>query len=117
MATAHLLLGLIHGVLCFDIAFDLIKLFENPPGLRLILRTVEHHACGDDRAVAAVERGDLVSTRLVEKRDSLPGLLPAVNRMVALVAKHDTLAAQTFDAPKPAAGNVPPSVQSLQALR
>ncbi len=66
---------------------------------------------------AIVERGDLVSTRLVEKRDSLPGLLPAVNRMVALVAKHDTLAAQTFDAPKPAAGNVPPSVQSLQALR
>lgn len=66
---------------------------------------------------AIVERGDLVSARLVEKHDSLPGLIPAVNRMVALVAKHDTLAAQTFDAPKPAAGSVPPYVRSLQALR
>ena len=64
-----------------------------------------------------VERGDLVSTRLVEKRDSLPGLIPAVNRMVALVAKHDTLAAMLFDMQQPGEKSVLPYAQALQSGR
>jgi hypothetical protein len=66
---------------------------------------------------ASVERGDLVSTQLAEKRDFVRGLIPEVSRMVALVAKHDTLAAMMFDLPKPAAGAVMPYVQALQSAR
>lgn len=50
---------------------------------------------------AKIERGDLVSARLVARRDTLPGLIPEINRMVALVAKHDSIAALTFGAPRP----------------
>ena len=66
---------------------------------------------------ATVERGDLVSTQLAAKRELVPGLLPEVNRMVALVAKHDTVAAMTFDAAKPATAAGLPYVPALQALR
>lgn len=66
---------------------------------------------------ATVERGDLVSAQLAAKRELVPGLLPEVNRMVALVAKHDTVAAMTFDAAKPAATTNLPYVPALQALR
>jgi hypothetical protein len=66
---------------------------------------------------ATVERGDLVSAQLANKRELVPGLLPEVNRMVALVAKHDTVAALTFDAAKPAATTSLPYVPALQALR
>lgn len=64
-----------------------------------------------------VERGDLVSAQLAEKRDFVRGLIPEVSRMVSLVAKHDTLAAMMFDLPKPAAGAVMPYVQALQSAR
>jgi len=66
---------------------------------------------------STVERGDLVSAQLAAKRELVPGLLPEVNRMVALVAKHDTVAAMTFDAAKPAATTSLPYVPALQALR
>lgn len=66
---------------------------------------------------ATVERGDLVSAQLAAKRELVPGLLPEVNRMVALVAKHDTVAAMTFDAAKPAKTTGMPYVPALQALR
>ena len=66
---------------------------------------------------STVERGDLVSAQLAAKRELVPGLLPEVNRMVALVAKHDTVAAMTFDTAKPAATTSLPYVPALQALR
>jgi len=66
---------------------------------------------------ATVERGDLVSAQLAAKRELVPGLLPEVNRMVALVAKHDSVAAMTFDAGKPASTTSLPYVPALQALR
>jgi hypothetical protein len=65
----------------------------------------------------SVERGDLVSAQLAEKRAFIPGLIPEVNRMVALVAKHDTLAAMLFDMQKPGEKSVLPFVQTLQAGR
>jgi len=61
-----------------------------------------------------VERGDLVSAQLADKRDTLPGLIPEVNRMVSVVAKHDTLAAIMYDLPKPMPGAVLPFVQALK---
>lgn len=64
-----------------------------------------------------VEIGDLVSAQLANKRDLVPGLVPEVSRMLALVAKHDTLAAMQFDAPKAPAEATLPYVQALQALR
>jgi hypothetical protein len=60
----------------------------------------------------AVERGDIVRAQLVDSRPFVPGLIPEVNRMVALVAKHDTIAAMMFDLPKPAPGT---ASQFLQA--
>ena len=66
---------------------------------------------------ARVERGDLISTQLAEKREFVPGLIPDVNRMVALVAKHDTLAALMFDAPKSATNATMPYVQAQQSMR
>jgi hypothetical protein len=64
-----------------------------------------------------VERGDLVSAQLAEKRDFIPGLIPEVNRMVALVAKHDTLAAMLFDMQQPGDKSVLPYAQALQSGR
>ena len=70
---------------------------------------------------ATVERGDIVSAQLADKRDFVPGLIPEVNRMVALVAKQDTLAAMMFDIPKTdntaAAQFVLPFTQLLQSSR
>ncbi len=66
---------------------------------------------------AKVERGDLVSTQLADKRDFVPGLIPEVNRMVSLVAKSDTLAAMVFDLPQPAPSAAMPYVQVLQSKR
>ena len=66
---------------------------------------------------AKVERGDLVSAQLHSNRDLVPGLIPEVNRMVALVAKHDTLQAMMFDLPKPVPGATLPYVQALQSSR
>ncbi len=66
---------------------------------------------------AKVERGDLVSTQLADKRDFVRGLIPDVSRVVSLVAKHDTLAAMMFDLPKPAPLAVIPFVQTLQSMR
>jgi hypothetical protein len=64
---------------------------------------------------ANVERGDLVSARMASGTEFVPGLLPEVSRMVAVVAKHDTLAAQLFDMPP---ASVPPTSKSplMQAL-
>lgn len=50
-----------------------------------------------------VERGDLVRAQLAGRPDGFPGLIPEVNRMVALVARRDSLAAITFGARKPQA--------------
>jgi hypothetical protein len=66
---------------------------------------------------AVVEQGDLVSTQLADKRDFVPGLVPEVNRMVSVVAKHDTLAAMIFGLPKPAISAATPYVQTLQSLQ
>jgi hypothetical protein len=64
-----------------------------------------------------VEQGDLVSTQLADKRDFIPGLIPEVNRMVGLVAKHDSLAAMTFGMPKPLPNAALPFLQAQQASR
>ena len=64
-----------------------------------------------------VERGDLVSAQLAEKRDFVRGLIPEVNRMVAMVAKHDTLAAMLFDMQQPGEKSVLPYAQALQTGR
>jgi hypothetical protein len=66
---------------------------------------------------AVVEPGDLVSTQLVAQRERVRGLIPDVNRMVAVVAKHDTLAAMAFDLPAPSPAAVMPFVQALQSTR
>jgi hypothetical protein len=66
---------------------------------------------------ASVERGDLISTQIVDKRDAMPGLIPEENRMISLVAKHDTLAAIMFDLPKPSPTAVMPFVQALQVSK
>lgn len=66
---------------------------------------------------ATVEPGDLVSARLAAKRDLVRGLIPEVSRMVAVVAKHDTLAAMAFDLPPATPAAAMPFVQALQSPR
>jgi hypothetical protein len=65
---------------------------------------------------ATVERGDLVSTRMASGPEFVPGLLPEVNKMVALVAKRDTLAAQLFDMPPTSVPAKPEKSALMQAL-
>jgi len=44
----------------------------------------------------AIERGDLVATRVGDLTPRIMGLLPEVSRVTLLVAKHDTLMAMAF---------------------
>ena len=48
----------------------------------------------------AVERGDLVATQFGDQTPRNLNLIPAENRLTALVARHDTLMAMTFGLPK-----------------